>query len=348
MKRTKKVLTGAVVMLLILAVLTGCGTGGGATGGGAVDEGENNGIVVGVSHAGDGNDWAASAYYHYQYALLERYGDEIAEVVWAAFNHDDDRQIADIEMMIARDVDILFVDPNSETAVVAVMEMAADAGIETVVLHGTVQTEAFTGFIARNNVRAGEIYAQFVVDQIDGEGNVLVIMGFPGSGYSEDVLQGVENVLARYPDVNLLGIEYAFYNPAESVQIVETYLGMGETIDGFIVDGGLMAFGVLQAFSERGMTIPPVTADDWTGFLRLARSLDFSDFIVISSGNELALDAVELGMRIMRGESFQRIEQREPTVWTGEEAIGLIRDDMPDSFWLATQISDGSLSQFFD
>jgi hypothetical protein len=75
----------------------------------------------------------------------------------------------------------------------------------------------------------------------------------------------------------VLGTEYAMYTPAKSKEILESYFAKRVPVDGVIVDGGLMDFGVLEAFTDAKKPLPPTSADDWFGFLKKTVSLKYTN-----------------------------------------------------------------------
>ena len=325
-------------------MLGGCSKGGSET---AAKAAEAKKYTIGVSIQGSNNDWAASTYAHFKYAFGTKYVDQIANVYYGESGYDDKKQIADIEDLLTKNIDLLIVQPVSETSAAGVIEKAKAAGVKVVIFGGLCGTDQYDAYVDRDHVKAGYTYADSVAKKINGKGNVVVIMGYPGSGYSNNVLKGVQEALKNYPDIKVLGVEYAMYTPAESKKIIEGYFAKRVQIDGVIVDGGLMDFGVLDAFVDAKRPLPPTTADDWFGFLKKARSLDYTNYMVLSSGAELSLDTADVAMKLLNGESVAKDDLRAPTAWEGTDLAAKIDTSMPDSYWLASQIPADRISEFY-
>src|SRR5258705_10305542 len=123
MKR-KGFIRAAIGLLVLVAgasvMLAACSKGG-AGGGGKK-------YTIGVSIQGSNNDWAASSYAHFKYALGTRYADKIANVYYGESGYDDKKQIADIEDLLTKKLDLLIVQPVSETSVAGAIEKAKAAG----------------------------------------------------------------------------------------------------------------------------------------------------------------------------------------------------------------------------
>jgi ribose transport system substrate-binding protein len=303
--------------------------------------------TMGVSIQGSNNDWAASCYAHFKYAFGTKYADKIANVYYGESGYDDKKQIADIEDLLTKNLDLLIVQPVSETSAAGVIEKAKAAGVKVVIFGGLCGTDQYDAYVDRDHIKTGYAFADWVAKKIGGKGNVVVIMGYPGSGYSNNVLKGVQDALKNYPDIKVLGTEYAFYTPAESKKIIESYFAKRVQIDGVIVDGGLMDFGVLDAFVDAKKPLPPTTADDWFGFLKKTRSLDYTNYMVVNSGEELSLDTADVAMKLLAGESVPKDDLRPPTIWEGTDLAAKIDTSLPDSYWLASQIPADRIPEFY-
>jgi ribose transport system substrate-binding protein len=342
MRTSKGIARAAILVVLVagLALVLGSCSKGGAGGG--------KKYTIGVSIQGSNNDWAASSYAHFKYALGVTYADKIANVYYGESGYDDKKQIADIEDLLTKKLDLLIVQPVSETSVATAIEKAKTAGVKVVIFGGLSGTDSYDAYVDRDHVKAGYAYADFVAKKINGKGNVLVIMGYPGSGYSNNVLKGVQQALANYPGIKVLGTEYALYTPAKSKEIVESYFAKRVPIDGVIVDGGLMDFGVLDAFVDAKKPLPPTTADDWFGFLKKAKSLNYTNYMVLSSGEELSLDTADTAMKLLAGQAVTaKDDLRAPTSWEGTDLASKIDATLPDSYWLASKIPADKIKDYY-
>ncbi len=333
----------AIVLLAIVAglslVLASCTKSAGA--------GKGKKYTIGVSIQGSNNDWASSCYAHFKYAFGTKYADQLANVYYGESGYDDKKQIADIEDLLTKKIDLLIVQPVTETGAAAAIEKAKAAGVKVVIFGGLCGTDKYDAYVDRDHIKTGFQYADWVAKKINGKGNVLVIMGYPGSGYSNNVLKGVNDALKLYPDIKVLGTEYAMYTPAKSKEILESYFAKRVPVDGVIVDGGLMDFGVLEAFTDAKKPLPPTSADDWFGFLKKTVSLNYTNFMVCSSGEELSLDAADVAMKLLKGETVPKDDLRPPQIWEGTELTARIDTAKPDSYWLASQIPADRIAEFY-
>lgn len=341
-KKFVKTLCLLLTLAMLLGVLAACGNKETGKPGNSSDKK----YTIGVSIQGSNNDWATSSYAQFRYGF-EAYTDKIENLYYAECGYDSQKQLNDIEDLLTKGVDALVIQSTSDTALVSVIEKAKGMGVKVVIYGGYCGTDQYDAYIDRDHKKAGEAYANYVCDRLNGKGNVIVMVGYPGSDYSNKVLAGIDGVLAKNPDIKVLGYEYAEYTPALSKQIIESYMAKGETIDGVIVDGGLMGYGVLEAFTDAGLPIPPTSCDDTCLYLKKAVDLGFTDYICCSSAAELSYNAVELLFKVLEGGEYEKDVLLDPQTIKGDEVKESLDTSLPDSYWLFQQIPQDRVSEFY-
>ncbi len=161
-------------------------------------------------------------------------------------------QASQVEDLVARGVDVLIVSPADAEALVPSVERAMDAGIEVIAADREVGVEVLT-YIGSDNVEAGRVAGENVVDILGGEGAVLEIQGSLGASPTIDRHEGFLSAIEG-TGVELLGSPNGDYNRATALKVMEDYLqrfGPGE-IDAIFTHDDEMALGALQAIEEAG------------------------------------------------------------------------------------------------
>lgn len=321
-----------VVLLLIgvmgVFLLASCGPGEEA----GEDPTEKK-YVIGVAYEGPTNDWAASLMNHLKYSFDIKYADQVKEVYYESADGDATKQLGQVENLLTKGIDALMLQPLSETAMVPLVERAYDMGIPVIIFGSSIQTDKYVTYVDRDNYKVGNLYATWVCEQLGGEGKVVTIMGEPGSGYSEDVLRGVNDALAKFPNIKNLGTEYGEYSGAVTKQKMETFLSANPDIKGVIVDGALMAMGVLEAYDDAGLEYPYMTVDDLNLFQKKAREIGYTDYISVPGGSEAAAVAADLLFKYLAGEEIPQKYLMDVRIMSGEEVQAMIPEGMPDSYW---------------
>ena len=327
-----KKLLRATLLIVIVGMLTACATGEVTS----PTEEEAEKYVIGISYQGPNNDWAINFKAHFEMTLQEEFADKVEKVIYKEYGWDGEQQIADVEDLMTMGIDILIVAPHSDTGLDTTIESVKAAGIPVVVYNAAPGTDQYDALIKSDNVADGSNAAEWMCQRLNGEGNLLIIGGAPGGAYAEDMIEGYDQTLANYPDIEVLGYEYAYWTPATAKQIVESYIAKGDQIDGIIVSG-LMGLGCLEAFVDADMTIPPMTSGDgWTGFLRKAEEIGYTDFGAIPTNNFIyAVGAIRLAFDVLEGNPVEKITLVPPNEpMEAQDMLDMLTDDMPASYWI--------------
>ena len=126
-----------------------------------------------------------------QLSVLQRAIEARAEclggtVVSLDSNLDVDKQISDIDQLVSQGVDGIIVFPLDAQAVIPAVERARDAGIKTVGVNVSLEdpevadVAPFDASVNQGTEQMATETAEFVIDQLGGQGNVLGVgIGFP-------------------------------------------------------------------------------------------------------------------------------------------------------------------------
>jgi ribose transport system substrate-binding protein len=302
--------------------------------------------VAGRAGLGDTNAWMTMFGLHFRYGIEEKYKDVFKEFKVTSCFWNPVQQIADIESLVAQKVDILFVDPASEAALVGAVEEAMDMGVPVILASTGVNTDRYVTWVSRDNMKAGFLYAEWMGKKLGGKGKVVALMGIAGSSYAEDVLRGVRQGLSAYPGIELVDVAYCDWSPVKAKETTEAFIQSNPRIDGVIADGGQMALGVVEALVDAGRKIPPITADDWNGWLRIAKQYNVQ-FLAVSGGNPLALTCVDLAVKVLRGEPVPKIVEYPMITFEQDELDKYYRPDLNDQYFAVHELPESWIKKYY-
>jgi ribose transport system substrate-binding protein len=161
-----------------------------------------------------------------------------------------ERQIATIEDMIARRVDILVVKPIEEKAIAEPLCRATQRGIKVITFDRKVVGDCFTVQLLNDSVKIGELTAELMIKTLKGKGNVVVLEGAPGATSTLDFKKGFEAGLKK-SDIRILASQTANFNQAQGLKLMENYLqAYPNQIDAVFAHNDQMAFGALIAIQN--------------------------------------------------------------------------------------------------
>ena len=174
--------------------------------------------------------------------------------VSAEFNGDIEGQIAVFESEMVKGHDAIVLVPMNGTALIPKVMEANSAGIpvitaDTRVDDGPANVETFVGLDEQTSF-AG--MAQWVVDQLGGEGKVAILEGFRGSSTAELRLMGMMQVFDANPGIDVVASIAADWDTEKGLKASEDILQAHPDVDAIIGSNDLMALGAVQAVKGAG------------------------------------------------------------------------------------------------
>jgi ribose transport system substrate-binding protein len=134
-----------------------------------------------------------------------------------------------------------------------IVTRAMKQGIPVVMVDRSVTSENFVSFITSNNVAAGRIYAQWIVEKLNYKGNVIMLPGIPGAGSSQERVEGAMEVFSQYPGVKILDTQYTGFSQAKGKTVAAAMIQkFGKSIDAIWSIAGGTGTGALEAFIDAG------------------------------------------------------------------------------------------------
>jgi ribose transport system substrate-binding protein/inositol transport system substrate-binding protein len=171
-------------------------------------------------------------------------------------------QLNQVENLISSKVDVVLVAAVDADAIVPALDMAEAAKIPLTGVNMLMNTDKPYYYAGPNDVEAGELEAQYVVDALGGKGNVVILEGPIGTSAQLQRLEGNMKVLAKYPDIKILAQKPANWNREQALSTMENWLQTyPDQIDGVISHNDEMALGAIQAMEAKGIKLPVGSVD---------------------------------------------------------------------------------------
>ncbi|XPP27535.1 MAG: ABC transporter substrate-binding protein [Leucobacter sp.] len=222
--------------------------------------------TIGFSSPYAGNSWQTIAKDHMMNEVLPAYQEAglVEDIIILESGGDDTVQQQQIRQLVDQGVDIIIACCSAKTALNQSIEYAFDNGVPFVAWSGSVDSP-FAVSAVTNYRQAGAIFAKSVFEQMGGAGNVLNVFGVPGATNAIDFENGVQDALAEYPDIKLVGTVDGMWSAPITKTEVQRFLATNpDQIDGIVAQPA-SATGALQALQESGRPIVPINIGGETG-----------------------------------------------------------------------------------
>ena len=256
---------------------------------------------------GTSNAWSALMDAHAYWYVEELGEDVVSELLYGDARASADVQVPQVEDLLAQEPDALILVPMGAAALSAPVERAMMQGVPVILCASAVETNNFVTEVGTNLFVAGASLAQYLVDVVDGEGNILVMTGIPGTSTSDIMEEGALAVFDKNPGITLLDVQPGYWSPADGKRLMETWLVQhGEEIDGIWSGGAQMSQGIISAYLDAETDIPPIGGGEWqNGFLRLALEHDIK-YGAWQYPNAMITLCIDAAIQILRGEPILR------------------------------------------
>ncbi len=259
-------------------------------------------FVFGLSNAWIGSEWRSQMLANFQQAC-----DELG-IAYEVEHADTDvpGQIAQINNLIAKGVDAIIINPADIAALKPVMDEATAQGIVVIIIDAEIPGDDHVNVVINQSEWAA-ISARWLVEKLGGEGDIVTIEGYLGHPANEYRMEGVAEVLAANPGINLVGEDTGQWDPATAQRVAASFIAANPGLDGIWTQDG-MAEGTLLAVEASGLAYeewPQVVCEARGSGLRswkrvLDEHPDFECVAVINPPG-CAYDAVYVAYNLLMG-----------------------------------------------
>jgi ribose transport system substrate-binding protein len=182
-----------------------------------------------------------------------------AKTYYADARHDVSKQIADIEDLIQKKIDILLINPTDSVGVEGVVKEAKKAGIVVVAVDAQA-AGPIDCFVGSKNVDAGRLAGDLLAKHLNGKGKVAILDGIPVVPILERV-KGFREAVAKYPDISVVAVQNGKQERPVALSVTENMIQANPNLAGIfsVNDGGSM--GALSAIEASKKNIALVSVD---------------------------------------------------------------------------------------
>lgn len=223
-----------------------------------------------------------------------------AKVTTVSADYDLGKQFSQIDNFIAAGVDVILLNAADAKAIAPAVKRAQAAGIAVVGVD--VAAVGADAVVQTNNVQAGTIACEYLVEKIGGKGNVIIQNG-PQVSAVVDRVNGCKEVLAKHPDVKLLDSSQDAKGSREGgLNVMQGHLTRFTDLAGVFTINDPQAIGSDLAAKQLGRQNIVITSVD--GAPDIEGALKGNTMVQASSSQDpyaMAQLAVQIGYDIING-----------------------------------------------
>lgn len=224
------------------------------------------------------------------------------KVTTVGFDYDLGKQFTQIDNFIAAGVDMILLNPGDANALEPAIKKAQAAGILVVAVDTAAKGADLT--VTTNNVQAGEIACQHIVDKLGGKGDVIIQNG-PQVSAVVDRVNGCKAVFKKAPGIKILSDDQDGKGSREGgLGVMQGHLTRFQKIDAVFAINDPQAIGTDLAAKQLNRSGIIITAVDGAPDIEASLKDPNSPQIQASASQDpyaMAQLAVKLGVEALNG-----------------------------------------------
>ncbi|PAS99539.1 MAG: D-xylose ABC transporter substrate-binding protein [Candidatus Dactylopiibacterium carminicum] len=230
-----------------------------------------------------------------------------AEVNVQSADANEQRQISQIENLIAKKVDAIVIVPFNSKVLTNTVREAKKAGIKVISYDRLILNADVDAYISFDNVRVGALQAEGIV-RVVPKGAYYLLGGAPTDNNAKLLREGQMQILKPYidrGDIKLLGDQWVKdWNPEEALKIIENVLTRNANkVDAIIASNDGTAGGAIQALAAQKLAGKVAVSGQDAELAAARRVLAGTQTLTVYKPiHEIAAGAAKLAVQLVKGE----------------------------------------------
>ncbi len=168
-------------------------------------------------------------------------------------HNDSDLQRRQVQELLRQHVDLLIISPNQSGPLTDLAEAAYSQGTPVIILDRRTTSRLYTAYVGGNNLEVGRTAGHYAAQLLGQKGNVIEVLGTPGSSPAAERHQGFGQALAAYPRLRLVAQVQGDWRPASVRQQLPAVLRAHPEADLLFVHNDQMAQAAQQVARQLGL-----------------------------------------------------------------------------------------------
>ncbi|SER47363.1 inositol transport system substrate-binding protein [Vreelandella subterranea] len=168
------------------------------------------------------------------------------------------RQLSQTQSLAARDVDAIIINPVDTAATGMMTDVAIENDIPLVYVNRQPEGDDLEHdnvvFVGSDQKLSGTLQMEALAEMLGGEGNVAIMLGELSSGATHKRTEGVKEIAAEYPSIEIVAEQPANYQRTEAIDLMTNWIVGGQKIDAIAANNDEMAIGALNAMRQLGIS----------------------------------------------------------------------------------------------
>jgi signal transduction histidine kinase/CheY-like chemotaxis protein/AraC-like DNA-binding protein/ABC-type xylose transport system substrate-binding protein len=123
--------------------------------------------------------------------------------IYADAKGDSKKQVNQVKAMVDGGIDLLIISPNEAQPLTGVVEQIYNKGIPVIVIDRKTASDLYTAYVGADNYQLGKIAGEYLGTLLKGNGNILEVMGLPGSSPAIERDRGFTDGIKKFSNLHI-------------------------------------------------------------------------------------------------------------------------------------------------
>ena len=217
--------------------------------------------------------------------------------------NDPAKQANDISDLIQQHVDVLIVNPVDSAAVGNSVISANEAKIPVITVDRSSDSGDVATHIASNNIKGGEMAADFLVQKLGEGAEVAELEGIPGASATRERGEGFHNIADN--KLKVLAKQSADFDRSKGLTVADNMIQANAGIKAIFAHNDEMALGAISAAKSANKNIMIVGFDGTEDGMKAVEDGDLVATIA-QQPDKMGEMGVDAAVKLVKGESVEK------------------------------------------
>ncbi|ALR90412.1 ribose ABC transporter substrate-binding protein RbsB [Clostridium butyricum] len=302
MKKVFKFLSVGLIAGIMTGTFAGCGSAGGNT--------NKIGMVVSTLD---------NPFFVNLKAGAEDKAKELGyELIVVDSQNDSSKELSNVEDLLQKGVSALIINPVDSDAAKSSVIKANSEEVPVITVDRQANGGEVKTHIASDNIKGGEMAAEYIKEKLGGAGIIAELQGTPGASATRDRGTGFHNIVDADNNLNVISSQPADFDRQKGLTVTENMIQSNHNIQAIFAHNDEMALGAVKALNSGGLKDCIVVGFD--GGEDAINAVDSGELsaTIAQQPDLMGGMAVESAKKINEGESVEKEISAELKLYTGK------------------------------
>lgn len=244
MRKVFKLVSIAIIATMAMGAFVGCESDSNSSGSGGKSESKKIGMVVSTLD---------NPFFVTLKTGAEAKAKELGyELVVVDSQNDSSKELSNVQDLLQKGISTLILNPVDSDAAKSSVVQANNDKIPVITVDRQSNGGDVVCHIASDNVKGGEMAANFIKEKLGDKGNIAELQGTTGTSATRDRGQGFHNIIDKEANLKVVSSQPADFDRQKGLTVTENMLQSNPDIQAIFAQNDEMALGAVKALDTSG------------------------------------------------------------------------------------------------